>query len=84
MASSGVSVYVGNVPYQGTEQEIGQYFNNVGVVTNVRIVYDRETGRPRGFAFVEFEDQTGADRAVQELNGAAFNGRNLRVNYANK
>uniref|UniRef100_A0A1I7TU84 RRM domain-containing protein n=1 Tax=Caenorhabditis tropicalis TaxID=1561998 RepID=A0A1I7TU84_9PELO len=84
MASQGFSVYVGNVPYQGSEQEIGQYFSSVGVVTNVRIVYDRETGRPRGFAFVEFSDETGAQRAVDELNGQSFNGRNLRVNYANK
>lgn len=49
-----------------------------------RIVYDRETGRPRGFAFVEFSEEAGAQRAVEQLNGVAFNGRNLRVNYANK
>ncbi|KAF1769794.1 hypothetical protein GCK72_001611 [Caenorhabditis remanei] len=84
MASQGFSVYVGNVPYQGTEEEIGNYFSTVGIVNNVRIVYDRETGRPRGFAFVEYSEEAGAQRAVEELNGAAFNGRNLRVNYANK
>ncbi|CAB03222.1 RRM domain-containing protein [Caenorhabditis elegans] len=84
MASQGFSVYVGNVPYQGTEEEIGNYFAAVGHVNNVRIVYDRETGRPRGFAFVEFSEEAGAQRAVEQLNGVAFNGRNLRVNYANK
>ncbi|CAI2297984.1 unnamed protein product [Caenorhabditis sp. 36 PRJEB53466] len=84
MASGGFSVYVGNVPYQGTEQEIGQYFSAVGQVNTVRIVYDRESGRPRGFAFVEFAEESGAQRAVDELNGQSFNGRNLRVNYANK
>uniref|UniRef100_A0A1I7TU90 RRM domain-containing protein n=1 Tax=Caenorhabditis tropicalis TaxID=1561998 RepID=A0A1I7TU90_9PELO len=81
--SQGFSVYVGNAPFQTTEQQIGDYFSNVGQVTNVRIVYDRETGRPRGFAFVEFSDEAGAQRAVNELNGADFNGRQLRVNLAN-
>ncbi|CAP36100.1 Protein CBG18686 [Caenorhabditis briggsae] len=84
MAAQGFSVYVGNVPYQVSEEEIGQWFSSVGVVNNVRIVFDRETGRPRGFAFVEFTDEAGAQRAVEQLNGASFNGRNLRVNYANK
>ncbi|EGT38460.1 hypothetical protein CAEBREN_15135 [Caenorhabditis brenneri] len=84
MASQGFSVYVGNAPYQTSEDEIGSFFSNVGHVTNVRIVCDRETGRPRGFAFVEFADEAGAQRAVNELNGADFNGRQLRVNLASR
>ncbi|ULU13517.1 hypothetical protein L5515_002264 [Caenorhabditis briggsae] len=81
--SGGYSVYVGNAPFQSTEQEIGDFFSQKGNVTNVRIVYDRETGRPRGFAFVEYSDEQSAQRAVNELNGADFNGRQLRVNLAN-
>ncbi|CAD6194881.1 unnamed protein product [Caenorhabditis auriculariae] len=84
MAAQGFAVYVGNLPYDATEQDIGSYFSSIGEVQNVRIVYDRETGRPRGFCFVEYADESGAQRAVEELNGQAFNGRNLRVNYANK
>ncbi|CAP36102.1 Protein CBG18684 [Caenorhabditis briggsae] len=84
MSGSGFSIYVGNAPYQTTEQEMGDFFSSVGTVTNVRIVLDRETGRPRGFAFVEFSEQQSAERAVNELNGADFNGRQLRVNIASR
>ncbi|CAD6186352.1 unnamed protein product [Caenorhabditis auriculariae] len=83
-ARQGFSVYVGNIPYQTTENDIGNYFSQAGTVTNVRIVYDRETGRPKGFGFCEFADEAGAQAAVETLNGMSFNGRNLRVNYANK
>ncbi|ETN73711.1 hypothetical protein RB195_005872 [Necator americanus] len=75
---------VGNLPYQTTEDAIGNYFNQAGRVTNVKIVYDRETGRPKGFGFCEFSDEAGAQNAVNTLNGADFNGRALRVNWANK
>ncbi|KAK6039286.1 hypothetical protein COOONC_23208 [Cooperia oncophora] len=78
------SVYVGNIPYQTTEDAIGNHFSQAGNVTNVRIVYDRETGRPKGFGFCEFSDEAGAQNAVNTLNGTDFNGRSLRVNYANK
>ncbi|KHJ77048.1 hypothetical protein OESDEN_23332, partial [Oesophagostomum dentatum] len=78
------SVYVGNIPYQTTEESIGNYFSQAGNVTNVRIVYDRETGRPKGFGFCEFADEAGAQNAVNTLNGADFNGRSLRVNWANR
>ncbi|EYC24628.1 hypothetical protein Y032_0013g2013 [Ancylostoma ceylanicum] len=74
----------GNIPYQTTEDAIGNYFSQAGQVTNVRIVYDRETGRPKGFGFCEFSDEAGAQNAVNTLNGADFNGRSLRVNWANK
>ncbi|EFP02713.1 hypothetical protein GCK72_001610 [Caenorhabditis remanei] len=84
MSGSGFSVYVGNATYQTTEQELGDYFSTVGQVTNVRIVCDRETGRPRGFAFVEFADEAGAQRACDQLNGVDFNGRQLRVNLATR
>ncbi|KAL3093225.1 hypothetical protein niasHT_022675 [Heterodera trifolii] len=83
MASSGFSVYVGNIPYNTTEADIGSMFSSCGVVTNVRIVYDRETNRPKGFAFCEFQDQQGAQNAVTNMNGIELNGRPLRVNWAN-
>ncbi|VDO33084.1 unnamed protein product [Haemonchus placei] len=67
-----------------TEDAIGNYFSQAGNVTNVRIVYDRETGRTKGFGFCEFSDEAGAQNAVNTLNGSDFNGRSLRVNYANK
>ncbi|XGW21737.1 hypothetical protein V3C99_004589 [Haemonchus contortus] len=78
------SVYVGNLPYQTTEQALGDYFSQAGQVTNVKIVYDRETGRNKGFGFCDFADAAGAQNAVNTLNGADFNGRSLRVNFANK
>ncbi|VDO06058.1 unnamed protein product [Haemonchus placei] len=78
------SVYVGNLPYQTTEQALGDYFSQAGQVTNVKIVYDRETGRNKGFGFCDFADPAGAQNAVNTLNGADFNGRSLRVNFANK
>uniref|UniRef100_A0A0K0D0A9 exodeoxyribonuclease III n=1 Tax=Angiostrongylus cantonensis TaxID=6313 RepID=A0A0K0D0A9_ANGCA len=73
------SVYVGNIPYQTTEDAIGNHFSQAGRVTNVRIVYDRETGRPKGFGFCEFSDEAGAQNAVNTLNGTDFNGRSLRI-----
>ncbi|KAK5975353.1 Cleavage stimulation factor subunit 2 tau variant [Trichostrongylus colubriformis] len=78
------SVYVGNLPYQTTEQALGDHFSQAGQVTNVKIVYDRETGRNKGFGFCDFADQAGAENAVNMLNGTDFNGRSLRVNFANK
>ncbi|KAK6038889.1 hypothetical protein COOONC_23606 [Cooperia oncophora] len=78
------SVYVGNLPYQTTEEQIGNYFSQAGNVTNVKIVYDRETGRAKGFGFCEFADEAGAANAVNSFNGADFNGRQLRVNHASK
>jgi cleavage stimulation factor subunit 2 len=58
--------------------------NQSGKVTNVRIVMDRETNRPKGFGFVEFADPQAAQDAVNTFNGADFNGRHLRVNLASK
>jgi cleavage stimulation factor subunit 2 len=58
--------------------------SSVGQVTNIRLVYDRQTNRPKGFGFCEFADQNGAQNAVNQLNGSDFNGRVLRVNWANK
>ncbi|KAJ1373739.1 hypothetical protein KIN20_036235 [Parelaphostrongylus tenuis] len=61
------SVYVGNIPHQTTEDAIGRHFSQAGRVTNVKIVYDRETGRSKGFGFCEFSDEAGAQNAVNGL-----------------
>ncbi|PIO61881.1 hypothetical protein TELCIR_16579 [Teladorsagia circumcincta] len=81
---SGFSVYVGNLPYQTSEDAIRNYFSRAGQVANVRIPTDRETGRMKGFAFCEFADEAGARNAVNTLNGSDFGGRQLRVNLANR
>ncbi|GMS89747.1 hypothetical protein PENTCL1PPCAC_11922, partial [Pristionchus entomophagus] len=81
--NGGFSVYVGNLPYRTTENEVGDFFSQVGEVTNVRLVIDRETGRAKGFGFVEFSNEEAANNAVNQLNEQDFNGRNLRVNLAN-
>ncbi|KAH7730743.1 Protein R06C1.4 [Aphelenchoides avenae] len=84
MASRGPSVYIGNLPYSASETDIGNYFSSAGQVTNVRVVYDRETNRPKGFGFVEFVDQQSAQNAVEQFNGTEFQGRQIRVNHANQ
>ena len=74
------NLYVGNLPWKATEQELHDLFSQYGQVNSVKIISDRETGRSRGFGFVEMED--GGDEAMQNLNGAEFGGRNIRVNEA--
>uniref|UniRef100_A0A915B1H2 RRM domain-containing protein n=1 Tax=Parascaris univalens TaxID=6257 RepID=A0A915B1H2_PARUN len=78
------SVYVGNIPYNCSEMDVGNFFSQAGPVVNVRLVYDRDTGRPKGFGFCDFADEISAQGAINTLNGADFNGRALRVNWANK
>jgi len=75
------SIYVGNLPWSATEEEIRDLFSQFGDVSSVKLVSDRETGRPRGFGFVEMEDAAAA-KAVEALEGSEFGGRTLRVNEA--
>jgi RNA recognition motif-containing protein len=77
----GKKIYVGNLPFSATEDEIRGLFERHGSVTSVSLINDRETGRPRGFGFVEM-DESGADAAIQSLDGKDFGGRSLRVNEA--
>ena len=77
-----MNIYVGNLAYTATEEELKTAFEAFGVVTSVKIVRERETGRSRGFAFVEMEDGEGANNAVAQMNGKAVGGRNLVVNEA--
>lgn len=74
-------IYVGNLPYSATESELRDLFGEHGTVESVSLVSDRETGRPRGFGFVEMDDD-GATAAISALDGKDMGGRSLRVNEA--
>ena len=75
------TLYVGNLPWNTTTEEINSFFSQYGEVYSSRIITDRETGRSRGFGFVEVSDAD-ADRMASELNGKEFGGRSLTVNEA--
>ena len=75
-------VFVGNLNFRTMQDEIRSLFSEVGEVVDVFLPSDRETGRPRGFAFVEFSDEAGARAAIQRFDGYELGGRNLRVNAA--
>jgi RNA recognition motif-containing protein len=75
-------LYVGNLPYETTESDLQALFGDVGQVSTINIVRDRDTGRPRGFAFVEMSDVDGAQRAISELDRRQYGGRSLTVNEA--
>ena len=75
------TIYVGNLPFSATEEEVRSLFETHGKVESVKIINDRETGRPRGFAFVEMSS-TEAQNAIAKTNGFNMGGRPLRVNEA--
>ncbi|MBZ2171138.1 RNA recognition motif domain-containing protein [Nitratidesulfovibrio sp. SRB-5] len=75
------SIYVGNLPWSATEDEVRSLFSPYGTVLSVKLVTDRETGRARGFGFVEMDDAAAA-AAIEALDNTPFGGRNLRVNEA--
>jgi RNA recognition motif-containing protein len=79
----GKKLYVGNLPFSTTEAELRSLFEKHGAVESVNVITDRETGRPRGFAFVEME-ASAAEAAMQALDGRELGGRTLRVNEANE
>ena len=74
-------IYVGNLPFSATDDSVRELFQQHGTVESVNLITDRETGRPRGFGFVEMDDE-GADKAIAALEGTSMDGRNLRVNVA--
>jgi RNA recognition motif-containing protein len=76
------NIYVGNISFQTTEQDLDAAFSAYGQVDRVQIVKDRDTGQSRGFAFVEMPNNAEADRAMEALNGADVSGRTLTVNEA--
>jgi RNA recognition motif-containing protein len=75
-------LYVGNLPYSITETMLRDMFAQAGEVASVAIITDRDTNRPRGFAFVEMADDAGASKAIQTLNGKAIDGRTIVVSEA--
>jgi RNA recognition motif-containing protein len=75
-------LYVGNLSFNSTEDDITDAFSPHGTVTSVNIISDRDTGRPRGFAFVEMSSDAEAQAAVQALDGQELDGRNIKVNVA--
>src|SRR5687767_4658954 len=75
-------LYVGNLSYNTTEAELRDLFAQSGTVTETKMVSDRETGRPRGFAFVEMSTAAEATNAIAQVNGRELDGRTLTVNEA--
>ncbi|CAG0889145.1 unnamed protein product [Darwinula stevensoni] len=76
------SVFVGNIPYEATEEQLKEIFSQVGQVLSFKLVYDRETGKPKGYGFCEYRDQETALSAMRNLNGFEIGGRTLRVDNA--
>lgn len=78
-----MNIYVGNIPYKSSEDDLGNLFAEYGDVTSVKIIKDKFTGRSKGFGFVEMADEAAGDAAVEALDGLEHMGRNLRVSKAN-
>ncbi len=77
-----MNIYVGNLSFDTTEQSLGDYFAQYGEVLSARVMTDRETGRPRGFGFIEMASREESQKAIDGLNGVEFMGRQLNINEA--
>lgn len=77
-----MNIYVGNLAYSVTEDELRSAFSEFGTVTSVKIITDRDTGQSKGFGFVEMSGDSEADAAIKALNDTALGGRNMKVNQA--
>src|SRR3982751_4447186 len=77
-----VRLFVGNLPYTATEAELREHFTAVGPLSYIYLPTDRETGKPRGFAFIEYNDRSQAEEAIRRFNNQPFKGRPLAVNEA--
>ena len=77
-----MNLFVGNLAWETTQQDLESAFGGFGEVSSAKIMMDRETGRPRGFAFVEMPNDAEARKAVEGLNGKEFKGRQMKVNEA--
>ncbi|KAF6251414.1 hypothetical protein COO60DRAFT_1298318 [Scenedesmus sp. NREL 46B-D3] len=76
------TIWVGNLSFDSTEAELQQLLATVGPIKNLRLITDRETGRPKGFGFCEYYDKATAESAHRNLNGTEFHGRNIRIDFA--
>ena len=79
-----VSIYVGNLPFSTDQSSLQSLFAPYGNVTSAKVMTDRDTGRPRGFGFVEMESSDDARKAISALDGTELDGRKLRINEAEK
>jgi RNA recognition motif-containing protein len=77
-----MKLYVGNLSFQTTSEDLQQLFAQVGTVESATVVEDRDTGRSRGFGFVEMASKEEGEKAIEQFNGTDMNGRNLTVNEA--
>jgi cold-inducible RNA-binding protein len=77
-----MNIYVGNLPYRTNENELNDLFSVYGEVQSAKVIIDRDTGRSKGFGFVEMVNQSDGERAISELNGKDIDGRQIRVNEA--
>ena len=75
-------MFVGNLSFDVTREELIEAFNEAGKVLDAKVPTDRETGRPRGFAFIEFEEEAAVQRCIEQMHGKDLKGRSLRVNEA--
>lgn len=82
MESAKNRLYVGNLPYSATEVEMRESFSEVGTVISVRIVTDRQSGRSKGFAFVEMTDEAQAQAVIEKFNGAEYAGKVMNISLA--
>lgn len=78
----GRKVYIGNMNYKTTEERLGEVFQEYGEVVSINIIKDKDTGRPRGFAFIEMSSDEEANKAISSLNGSDLDGRQIKVNEA--
>lgn len=78
----GKKIYVGNLPFSTTSETLSEVFTRFGAVDSSKIIMDRETGRSKGFGFVEMSDGDAAETAIRELHGSDYGGRSLTVNEA--
>lgn len=77
-----MNIYIGNLPYSTTSDDLRDKFAEYGEVTSANVIMDRDSGRSKGFGFVEMPDDTAAEAAIQALNESVMDGRNIRVNQA--
>lgn len=79
-----VKLYVGNLPYSTTEDELKTLFTDAGTVASIAIIKDRDTGRSKGFGFIEMSTKDEADKAINMFNGYSLNNNNIKVNLARR